>query len=159
MFLRNFFHLDDDLVMNYLDDDGQSVEPEWYAPIIPMVLVNGAEGIGTGWSTQIPNHNQPRRCDWKLTAHDSRRAPGGNGPLVQILGGRNVPRGIAEILRVGKLRKYWGKQSANRRKIIRTSLRKWCKKNLQESKTFESTTRTLLCPSKLNSLMSSTSEL
>ena len=63
MFLRNFFHLDDDLVMIYLDDDGQSVEPEWYAPIIPMVLVNGAEGIGTGWSTQIPNHKQPRRCD------------------------------------------------------------------------------------------------
>jgi len=54
---RKIFHIDDDLVMNYLDDDGQSVEPEWYAPIIPMVLVNGAEGIGTGWSTYIPNHN------------------------------------------------------------------------------------------------------
>ena len=26
-------------------------------PIIPMVLVNGAEGIGTGWSTKIPNYN------------------------------------------------------------------------------------------------------
>jgi DNA topoisomerase-2 len=33
------------------------VEPEYYAPIIPMVLVNGAEGIGTGWSTNIPNYN------------------------------------------------------------------------------------------------------
>lgn len=33
------------------------VEPEWYLPIIPMVLVNGAEGIGTGWSTSIPCYN------------------------------------------------------------------------------------------------------
>lgn len=28
-----------------------------YMPILPMVLVNGAEGIGTGWSTSIPNYN------------------------------------------------------------------------------------------------------
>ena len=28
-----------------------------YMPILPMVLVNGSEGIGTGWSTFIPNYN------------------------------------------------------------------------------------------------------
>lgn len=28
-----------------------------YAPVVPMVLINGAEGIGTGWSTSIPNHD------------------------------------------------------------------------------------------------------
>jgi len=32
------------------------VEPTFYVPIIPMVLVNGCQGIGTGWSTYIPNH-------------------------------------------------------------------------------------------------------
>src|SRR6266511_25988 len=32
-------------------------EPEYYIPIIPMILVNGAEGIGIGWSTSIPNFN------------------------------------------------------------------------------------------------------
>lgn len=26
-------------------------------PVVPAVLVNGAEGIGTGWSTSIPNFN------------------------------------------------------------------------------------------------------
>ena len=41
--------LDDD-VLNYLDDDGTLVEPEFYAPIIPMILVNGGKGIGTGFS-------------------------------------------------------------------------------------------------------------
>ena len=33
------------------------VEPEYYVPIIPMGLVNGCEGIGSGWSTNIPNFN------------------------------------------------------------------------------------------------------
>ena len=41
--------LDDD-VLNYLDDDGTLVEPEFYTPIIPMILVNGGKGIGTGFS-------------------------------------------------------------------------------------------------------------
>ncbi|CAH1454096.1 unnamed protein product [Lactuca virosa] len=43
--------------LEYLSEDGQSVEPTWYLPIIPMVLVNGSEGIGTRWSTFIPNYN------------------------------------------------------------------------------------------------------
>ncbi|KAG0145091.1 hypothetical protein CROQUDRAFT_46335 [Cronartium quercuum f. sp. fusiforme G11] len=33
------------------------IEPEWYIPILPMVLVNGSSGIGTGWSSDIPNYN------------------------------------------------------------------------------------------------------
>jgi DNA gyrase/topoisomerase IV, subunit A len=34
-----------------------------YMPILPMVLVNGAEGIGTGWSTSIPNYNPREIAD------------------------------------------------------------------------------------------------
>ena len=40
-------------VLTYLDDDGTPVEPEYYAPIIPMILVNGTRGIGTGFSTNV----------------------------------------------------------------------------------------------------------
>jgi DNA topoisomerase-2 len=47
----------DDPVLNYLEEEGQSIEPDYYLPIIPMSLVNGAEGIGTGWSTFIPSYN------------------------------------------------------------------------------------------------------
>jgi DNA topoisomerase-2 len=54
---RHIFHPEDDHVLKYLKDENQSIEPEWYCPIIPMVLVNGADGIGTGWSTFIPNYN------------------------------------------------------------------------------------------------------
>ncbi|KAF7085409.1 hypothetical protein CFC21_088844 [Triticum aestivum] len=54
---RLIFPKDDDVLLNYLNEDGQSIEPSWYMPIIPMVLVNGSEGIGTGWSTYVPNYN------------------------------------------------------------------------------------------------------
>lgn len=54
---RHLFQKSDELLLNYLNEDGQSIEPTWYMPIIPMVLVNGSEGIGTGWSTFIPNYN------------------------------------------------------------------------------------------------------
>jgi len=54
---RLIFHKDDDYLLNYLSDDGFKIEPEFYVPIIPLVLVNGAEGIGTGYSTNIPKYN------------------------------------------------------------------------------------------------------
>ncbi|KAJ6750862.1 hypothetical protein OIU85_001405 [Salix viminalis] len=54
---RFLFPKDDDGLLDYLDEDGQTIERNWYMPIIPMVLVNGCEGIGTGWSTFIPNYN------------------------------------------------------------------------------------------------------
>ena len=54
---RKIFRPEDDPVLNYLEDDNLKVEPEYYAPIIPMVLINGAEGIGTGWSTKVPMYN------------------------------------------------------------------------------------------------------
>ena len=47
----------DSSLLKFLYDDNQKVEPEWYIPIIPMVLVNGAEGIGTGWACKIPNYD------------------------------------------------------------------------------------------------------
>ena len=47
----------DDHVLKYLSDDGTPVEPQFYVPIIPMVLVNGSKGIGTGFSTEIMCYN------------------------------------------------------------------------------------------------------
>jgi DNA topoisomerase-2 len=50
---RSLFPQVDDSILTYLDDDGTQVEPIYYAPIIPMILVNGSKGIGTGFSTDI----------------------------------------------------------------------------------------------------------
>ncbi|KAK4872667.1 hypothetical protein RN001_014696 [Aquatica leii] len=54
---RLIFHPDDDALLKHEYDDNKKIEPVWYIPIIPMVLVNGADGIGTGWMTKIPNYN------------------------------------------------------------------------------------------------------
>ena len=51
------FHPDDDEILEYNLDDGYRVEPIYYVPIIPMVLVNGPAGIGTGYSSNIPCYN------------------------------------------------------------------------------------------------------
>jgi DNA topoisomerase-2 len=54
---RSLFIPSDTPVLKHLDDDGLPVEPQWYSPVIPLILVNGSEGIGTGYSTSIPPHN------------------------------------------------------------------------------------------------------
>jgi len=51
------FKEEDNSILNYLNEDGLSIEPEYYIPIIPMILVNGGIGIGTGYSTNIPQFN------------------------------------------------------------------------------------------------------
>lgn len=47
----------DNCVLKPLYDDGMQIEYQSFAPIIPMVLVNGCKGIGTGFATNIPSYN------------------------------------------------------------------------------------------------------
>ncbi len=54
---RKIYRPEDDEILNYLKEDEDQIEPEVFLPIIPMVLVNGADGIGTGWSTTIPKYS------------------------------------------------------------------------------------------------------
>ena len=54
---RLIFKEEDNSILSYQDDDGQQIEPEYYVPVIPMILVNGGIGIGTGYSTNIPQYN------------------------------------------------------------------------------------------------------
>ena len=61
---RNIFQQTDDNVLKYLNDDGLSVEPMYYAPIIPMILVNGSKGIGTGFSTDVMCYNPLQIIDY-----------------------------------------------------------------------------------------------
>mgnify|MGYP005844220005 CR=1 FL=1 len=51
---RHIFPEEDDILIKQLEDDGQKIEPEFYCPILPLLLINGSQGIGTGWSTLIP---------------------------------------------------------------------------------------------------------
>ena len=47
----------DSPLLEYNEDDGKKIEPYWYLPRLPMILINGTEGIGTGFSTKVPPHN------------------------------------------------------------------------------------------------------
>jgi DNA topoisomerase-2 len=44
-------------LLHHLEDDGVIIEPKFYCPILPLLIINGAQGIGTGWSTFIPQHD------------------------------------------------------------------------------------------------------
>jgi DNA topoisomerase-2 len=89
---RLLFPPKDDHTLRFLYDDNQRVEPEWYIPIIPMVLINGAEGIGTGWSCKIPNF------DVREVVNNIRRLLDGEEPLpmVSALGWNCFSSGTAE---------------------------------------------------------------
>lgn len=54
---RSLFPDADDSVLNYQNDDGTIVEPDYYVPIIPFALINGISGIGTGFSCSIAPYN------------------------------------------------------------------------------------------------------
>ena len=81
----------DDNLYEYQVDDNQKVEPYHYCPIIPMALVNGSQGIGTGWSTNIPNH-----CPREL-AKNVLRMIDGREPLDVVPKYRNFRGEILEI--------------------------------------------------------------
>ena len=54
---RDIFIDKDEPILTYINDDGVVVEPHYYVPIVPMILINGSIGIGTGFSTNIPCFN------------------------------------------------------------------------------------------------------
>lgn len=56
----------DDAILEYNNDDGDIVEPIFYMPIIPMVLINGVKGIGTGFSTEILPYNPTTIIDYLI---------------------------------------------------------------------------------------------
>lgn len=55
--LRIIYPVEDEPILEHIDDENEIVEPHVYYPIIPMILVNGTAGIGTGYSSTIPQYN------------------------------------------------------------------------------------------------------
>lgn len=52
---RLLFSALDEPLLHHTMDDGDLVEPDFYVPLLPMILVNGCvAGIGTGWSCSVP---------------------------------------------------------------------------------------------------------
>ena len=110
---RCIFPQEDDAILDYLDDDGQLVEPVYYAPIIPMLLVNGSKGIGTGFSTDIPCYSPKeiiRYLKGKLNHEihnefsDMLYYEGFKGTITKIEDSKFVIKGCCEIAGTDKLK-------------------------------------------------------
>ena len=112
---RSIFPAVDDNVLEYLNDDGLSVEPIYYAPIIPMVLINGSKGIGTGFSTDIMCYNPLQIIEYlqnKLlsienlndTAEFIPYYEGFTGQITKITDDKFLIKGIYEKLSVDKIK-------------------------------------------------------
>lgn len=51
---RLLFRPEDDALLERLQEEGQEVEPRVYWPVLPVLLLNGSDAIGTGFSTSVP---------------------------------------------------------------------------------------------------------
>lgn len=100
--VKYIFKEDDFDVLTYLDDDGTMIEPEYYVPVIPTVLVNGAIGIGTGFSTNIPCY------DPKEIINNLKRMLNGEEPLDMIPWYKGFTGDITDKESRGKYRKISG---------------------------------------------------
>ncbi|XP_065109660.1 DNA topoisomerase 2-alpha [Paramisgurnus dabryanus] len=88
---RLLFPAVDDNLLKYNYDDNLRVEPEWYIPIIPLVLANGGEGIGTGWASRIPNY------DVREIINNIHRLLNGEDPLPMLPSYKGFKGSIEEL--------------------------------------------------------------
>jgi DNA topoisomerase-2 len=100
---RKIFKKDDDLILNHLYSDDLKIEPDHYLPLIPMILVNGPEGIGTGFACKFFNHNPIDIIDDILnTLNEKKRKPlvpyykGFKGVIESGLIGQWIFKGVIE---------------------------------------------------------------
>jgi DNA topoisomerase-2 len=113
---RYIYNGEDDNILQYLNDDGYPVEPRFYAPIIPMILVNGSKGIGTGFSTDIMCYNpleiiaylKDKLINTSSSASEEREFTpyyeGFQGPIVKVSAGKYLFKGIYEKVKPDTIR-------------------------------------------------------
>ena len=70
-YAEKVFNKNDDDILNYLEDDGTKIEPEYFVPTLPLVLINGTEGIGTGFSSYVPCYKEEDIKDYIKTKLNS----------------------------------------------------------------------------------------
>lgn len=105
------FRKEDETLLKCLNDDGMSIEPQYYVPIIPTVLVNGAKGIGTGYSTTIPMFNPldivrnvKARIEQKPMTKILPWFKGFKGTVVELDDGNFMTKGIYHMVNANTIR-------------------------------------------------------
>lgn len=75
---RKLFPKADDAILEHHEDDGERIEPKTYAPLLPLVLVNGAQGTGTGHACLIMSYNPQEIVSACLTVLCGKKLKKGN---------------------------------------------------------------------------------
>lgn len=103
---RRLFPAEDDALLTYTLDDGEQVEPDYYVPILPMILVNGCRtGIGSGWSCNVPLYHPMRLMECVQEWLDSLEK-GGSYMLPELVPHYEGFRGRIERVGEMKFRSY-----------------------------------------------------
>ena len=108
--VKAVFKKSDDAILEYTDDDGLVVEPVSYMPVVPMLLVNGSIGIGTGFSSTVLPYNpddlvtalRARLCDTVSDLSERKLTPWWFGFRGSVVQGKDaatwITRGVYEFL-------------------------------------------------------------
>ena len=108
------FRKEDAPLLNYEYSDGHKVEPTYFAPVLPMVLVNGASGIGTGFSTSVPTYRKEDIVTCIRSALEDKELPALH-PYYEGFQGKIVECGQGKY-------DVWGSWSRNGSKVTITEL-------------------------------------
>lgn len=74
-FISLLFKPEDNELLIYNDEDGKPIEPKFYVPVLPLLVINGCEGIGYGWRSSIAQHNPLDVANYILALMDGRETP------------------------------------------------------------------------------------
>lgn len=72
-FFRQLFKKEDDSILENIVVDGEKIEPKNYMPLLPLMLVNGAQGTGTGHACLIMNYHPVELRDEIIKLLDSKK--------------------------------------------------------------------------------------
>lgn len=115
--LREYLKTEDDCILEHNYEDGEKIEPKYFLPILPMWIVNGAIGIGTGHSVKILSRN-PENIktvikamlegkNQRQTIIDNLLKPhfsGWKGEVIELEPGRFELHGCIEVINTTTLR-------------------------------------------------------
>lgn len=111
-YFRQLFKKEDDCILQPIISDGEEIEPHTYIPLLPMSLVNGASGTGTGHACEIYSYHPEELRDAILSVlnakPNSKSKPLKDGALTPFFRGyhgtvvRNMETG--QVVTTGKLK-------------------------------------------------------
>jgi DNA topoisomerase-2 len=104
-YYRQLFKKEDDVILVHNEIDGEEIEPKLYLPILPIVLINGATGTGTGHACEIKSYHPDHIRDAVVKVLDGKKLkPGTLVPWFRGFHGtveRNPENG--QVIMTGKM--------------------------------------------------------